>query len=204
MGIPSHQFHQLTQRLRGQSPRQQQEFDSPHSGSRFASVRIVLGIDPSLRATGFGIIERKDRQQVSALTYGVVRCPADWERTRCLATIAQEIRNLVQQFSPDACVVEGLFYAQNHRTALILGEARGASLAVIAEKRIPIYQLAPRRVKQAIVGYGGATKEAVARMVQRLLELPEPPANDASDALALALAFLQEIQGIGPHFPEQI
>jgi crossover junction endodeoxyribonuclease RuvC len=89
-------------------------------------------------------------------------------------------------------VVEGLFYAQNLQTALIMGEARGAALSAIAEAGLEIYELAPRKVKQAIVGYGAAQKLAVAKMVQRMLRLPEPPAPDAADALALALTHAQE------------
>jgi crossover junction endodeoxyribonuclease RuvC len=93
---------------------------------------------------------------------------------------------------PTMCVIEGLFYAQNLQTALIMGEARGAALAAIAEAGLEIYELAPRKVKQAIVGYGAAQKSAVAKMVQRLLNLSEPPAPDAADALALALTHAQE------------
>ena len=88
-------------------------------------------------------------------------------------------------------MVEGLFFAQNLQTALIMGEARGAALATVATAAIPIFEMAPRRVKQAIVGYGAAQKEAVARMVQRMLLLPEIPDPDAADALALALVYLQ-------------
>jgi crossover junction endodeoxyribonuclease RuvC len=89
-------------------------------------------------------------------------------------------------------VVEGIFYSQNLQTALIMGEARGAALAAIAEAGVEIYELAPRKVKLAIVGYGAAQKSAVAKMVQRFLRLPELPAPDAADALALALAHAQE------------
>lgn len=99
---------------------------------------------------------------------------------------------MLKRHQPEVCVVEGLFYAQNLQTALIMGEARGAALAAIAEAGLEIYELAPRKVKQAIVGYGGAQKLAVAKMVQRLLRLPEPPEPDAADALALALAHAQE------------
>ena len=99
---------------------------------------------------------------------------------------------MVNRHQPSVCVVEGLFYAQNLQTALIMGEARGAALAAIAEAGLEIYELAPRKVKQAIVGYGAAQKFAVAKMVQRLLRLPEPPAPDAADALALALTHAQE------------
>jgi crossover junction endodeoxyribonuclease RuvC len=85
-----------------------------------------------------------------------------------------------------------LFYAQNFQTALIMGEARGASLVAAAEAGLEICEMAPRKVKQAIVGYGAAQKLAVAKMVQRMLNLEEPPAPDAADALALALAYSQE------------
>jgi crossover junction endodeoxyribonuclease RuvC len=98
----------------------------------------------------------------------------------------------LQQQQPAVCVVEGLFYAQNLQTALVMGEARGAALATIAEAGLAIYELAPRKVKQAIVGYGAAQKLAVAKMVQRMLRLSETPAPDAADALALALAHAQE------------
>jgi crossover junction endodeoxyribonuclease RuvC len=99
---------------------------------------------------------------------------------------------VLPQHHPTVCVVEGLFFAQNLQTALVMGEARGAALAVVAEAGLEVYELAPRKVKQAMVGYGAAQKLAVARMVQRLLRLPDLPAPDAADALALALTFAQE------------
>jgi crossover junction endodeoxyribonuclease RuvC len=99
---------------------------------------------------------------------------------------------VIEKHRPTVCVVEGLFYAQNLQTALIMGEARGAGLVAAAEASLEIYEIAPRKVKQAIVGYGAAQKSAVAKMVQRLLALAEPPAPDAADALGLALTFAQE------------
>lgn len=89
-------------------------------------------------------------------------------------------------------MVEGIFYAQNMQTAMIMGEARGAALAAVAESGIEIFEIAPRKVKQAVVGYGAARKPAVAKMVQRLLGLSEVPAPDAADALALALTHVRE------------
>jgi crossover junction endodeoxyribonuclease RuvC len=106
--------------------------------------------------------------------------------------IVQTLREVLMRHQPTVCVVEGIFYAQNLQTAIVMGEARGAALAVIAEAGLEIYELAPRKVKQAIVGYGAAQKFAVARMVQRMLHLPSLPAPDAADALALALAHAQE------------
>jgi crossover junction endodeoxyribonuclease RuvC len=152
---------------------------------------VILGLDPSLRGTGFGVI-RLARPVHQTLLYGTISCPAGWERSRCLVKIIQVLRDVLQRHKPEVCVVEGLFYAQNLQTAQIMGEARGAALATIAEAGLEIYELAPRKVKQAIVGYGAAQKLAVAKMVQRLLRLAEPPEPDAADALALALAHAQE------------
>ncbi|MBK9139167.1 MAG: crossover junction endodeoxyribonuclease RuvC [Verrucomicrobia bacterium] len=156
-----------------------------------ARHELILGIDPSLRGTGYGVI-RAAHRQAQAVALGVVSCPAAWPRSRCLAHIAATIRDVIRDHRPTVCVVEGLFYAQNLRTALIMGEARGASLVAAAEAGLEVLEMAPRKVKQAIVGYGAAQKLAVAKMVQRILGLPEPPAPDAADALALALAHAQE------------
>ena len=152
---------------------------------------IILGIDPSLRGTGYGIIQTGGTQPV-ALAQGTISCSKDWERSRCLAKISQTLREVVHKHEPQVCVVEGLFFAQNLKTAIIMGEARGAAMAAIAETGLDIYEIATRKVKQAIVGYGAAQKLAVAKMVQRMLGLNELPAPDAADALALALAHAQE------------
>ena len=148
--------------------------------------RVLLGLDPSLRRTGYGLISQHRRQPV-ALSYGAIACPAHWQRTRCLVHIAQTLRQLIRLHHPTVCVVEGLFYAQNQQTTLIMGEARGAALAVAAEAGLEVFEIAPRKVKQAIVGYGAAQKLAVAKMVQRMLQLAEVPEPDAADGLALAL-----------------
>jgi crossover junction endodeoxyribonuclease RuvC len=106
--------------------------------------------------------------------------------------ISQTLRDLIRVHAPTCCVIEGLFYAQNLQTALLMGEARGAALAAVAEAGLEIFELAPRKVKQAIVGYGAAQKLAVAKMVQRMLGLETVPEPDAADALALALTHAQE------------
>lgn len=152
---------------------------------------VVLGVDPSLRGTGYGVV-RLGQNGPAIVAHGTITCGATWPVTRCLGHIAQTLRQVVAETRPAVCVVEGLFYAQNLRTAIVMGQARGASLAVVAEAGLEVYEMAPRKVKQAIVGYGAAQKEAVARMVQRMLRLTELPAPDAADALALALAYVQE------------
>jgi crossover junction endodeoxyribonuclease RuvC len=152
---------------------------------------VILGVDPSLRGTGYGVI-RLGKPHPVALAHGTISCPAGWERSRCLAKISRTLRDILKEYQPTVCVVEGLFYAQNLQTAIIMGEARGAALATIGEAGLDIYEIATRKVKLAIVGYGAAQKSAVAKMVQRLLDLEKPPAPDAADALALALTQAQE------------
>jgi crossover junction endodeoxyribonuclease RuvC len=190
MGITLQQFEQLKNRV-ARPRRAPSTVASPAQAVRPIAHELILGIDPSLRGTGYGVI-RWSRPRPQLLAQGTVHSPPGRERSRCLLHIAQSLRQLLQQFHPTVCVVEGLFYAQNLQTALIMGEARGASLVAAAEAGLEIYEIAPRKVKQAIVGYGAAQKHAVGKMVQRMLGLAEAPAPDAADALALALTFAQE------------
>jgi crossover junction endodeoxyribonuclease RuvC len=190
MGITPQQFKTMQERL-GKPRRAAAPVLERTAASGLGTHQLILGLDPSLRGTGYGII-RLAKPFPQTLTHGTIACPAGWPRSRCLARIAQRLRDVLKQFQPTVCVIEGLFYAQNLQTALIMGEARGAALATIAEAGLEIYEMAPRKVKQAIVGYGAAQKLAVAKMVQRMLHLAEPPAPDAADALALALTQAQE------------
>lgn len=181
----------MKERLGGTTPRSTQPVFEPAPSSTASTHKIILGLDPSLRGTGYGVI-RLGKPHPLALTHGTITCPVAWTRSRCLVKIAQDLREILREHQPTVCVVEGLFYVQNLQTAIVMGEARGAAMAVIAETGIEIYEIATRKVKQAIVGYGAAQKSAVAKMVQRMLHLAEPPAPDAADALALALAHAQE------------
>ena len=188
MGITPQQFEQMQNRVSGGRRAATPVFAS---SLRATTNQVILGIDPSLRGTGYGVI-RVGKPYPQTLAHGTIVCPQGWEQSRCLVKIAQTLRDVVKQHRPTVCVVEGLFYAQNLRTALTMGEARGAALVIAAEAGLEIYEIAPRKVKQAIVGYGAAQKLAVAKMVQRLLALPKAPAPDAADALALALTHAQE------------
>ena len=190
VGISLQQFKQMSERVSGRRAPSASPVLEP-TRRRIAGGEIILGIDPSLRGTGYGVI-RTDKSQPVALAHGTISGPVAWPLSRCLAHISRTICDLLKQHQPQVCVVEGLFFAQNLRTAIVMGEARGAALAAIAEAGLDIYELSPRKVKQAIVGYGAAQKLAVAKMVQRMLQLAEPPAPDAADALALALAYAQE------------
>jgi crossover junction endodeoxyribonuclease RuvC len=202
MPITPKQFEQLQSRLRGAkrvpAPVLVNAMRLPSS-----KTRIVIGIDPSLRGTGYGVIQA-GKPSPRALAHGTVLCPAGWERSRCLAHIYRTLRDVIARHHPGVSAIEGLFYAQNLQTALIMGEARGAALTALAEAGLEIFEIAPRKVKQAIIGHGGAQKLAVAKMVQRLLQLPEPPAPDAADALAIALAHLHETAHYGLNAPKRI
>lgn len=191
MGISPKDFASLQDRLAGRR--------RPASGESSVSpavpaFRRILGLDPSLRGTGLGVVEFGGPQPVAILQQ-TVRCPRSWSRSRCLGRIAAVAREVLRETQPDLCVVEGLFFAQNLKTAITLGEARGAALSMMAEAGLPVFEIAPRKVKLAIVGFGAAQKMAVAKMVQRMLALPEAPEADVADALALALAFAQESRG---------
>jgi len=190
MGITPQQFEQMKSRVSGSLRKVAPVLELNYRPIAPANS-IILGIDPSLRGTGYGVI-RLAKPHPQTLAHGTVTCPATWEHSRCLAKIAETLRDAIRQHRPTVCVVEGLFFAQNLQTALIMGEARGAAMVVAAEAGLEIYEIATRKVKQAIVGYGAAQKLAVAKMVQRLLRLASPPAPDAADALALALAHAQE------------
>jgi crossover junction endodeoxyribonuclease RuvC len=191
VAITQRQYEQMQQRVGGVATRAAAPVFASSLRAPASVHHVILGVDPSLRGTGYGVI-RLAKPHPVALGHGTISCPQSWERSRCLVQIAQLLRNVLEEHHPTVCVVEGLFYAQNLQTAIIMGEARGAALAVIAEAGLEIFEIAPRKVKQAVVGYGAAQKSAVAKMVQRLLNLPNPPAPDAADALALALAHAQE------------
>jgi len=178
----------MKNRVAGKTSR---EFFPPVARQSPRIMQTILGVDPSLRGTGYGVI-RTGKPNPVALAQGTISCPKDWERSRCLAKISQTLRDVLLAYSPEVCVMEGLFFAQNLKTAIVMGEARGAAMATIAEAGLDIYEIATRKVKQAIVGHGAAQKLAVAKMVQRMLNLAELPAPDAADALALALAHAQE------------
>ena len=202
MAITPRQFEQMQARLGGAKRQPALVFESAVRMA-LGKNQIVIGVDPSLRGTGYGVIQ-SGRPSARALAHGTVVCPAGWEHSRCLAKIAETLRDVVGRHRPTVCAIEGLFFAQNLQTALIMGEARGAALVVLAEAGLEIFEIAPRKVKQAIVGYGAAQKSAVSKMVQRLLKLPEPPAPDAADALAIALAFLQSTHSFGLGAPKKI
>jgi crossover junction endodeoxyribonuclease RuvC len=150
----------------------------------------ILGIDPGSTATGYGVVERVAAGIVH-VAHGTLRAPARLPLPLRLAAIQAELRRAIAEHRPDRAVVERVFVSLHPGSAIVLGEARGAVLAVLGAEGVPVDELAPRAIKKAVTGAGAADKRQVQAMVSRLLALPHPPAQDAADALAAAIARAQ-------------
>ncbi|HTA15558.1 MAG TPA: crossover junction endodeoxyribonuclease RuvC, partial [Solirubrobacteraceae bacterium] len=148
---------------------------------------IVLGIDPGLANTGYGVVAR-DGPSLTALDGGVIQTRPGLAIERRLATIASRIREILGEHDCDAMALEQLYFGQNANNAFAVGQARGVTMLAAGEREIPCFSYTPQQVKSAVCGHGRAAKDQVARMVQTLLALPRMPVSDhASDALAVAV-----------------
>jgi crossover junction endodeoxyribonuclease RuvC len=151
---------------------------------------FVLGIDPGLSRCGYGVVTRRG-SALEAVAGGVVSTPPEMPLHERLRVLAEELRALVTEYRPEAVVVERVFFQVNARTAMATGQAAGVALVAAAEARCEVAQYTSNEVKQALVGYGAATKDQVQRMVASVLGLAEPPRPpDVADALALATCHL--------------
>ncbi|HEY5192631.1 MAG TPA: crossover junction endodeoxyribonuclease RuvC [Solirubrobacteraceae bacterium] len=151
---------------------------------------IVLGIDPGLANTGYGVVEREGTR-LSALAGGVIETAPGLAIERRLAKIAIGVRELLSKYECDAMALEQLYFGQNVHSAFAVGQARGVTMLAAGERGIPCFSYTPQQVKSAVCGHGRAAKDQVARMVQALLALPQMPTDDhASDALAVAVCHL--------------
>jgi crossover junction endodeoxyribonuclease RuvC len=151
---------------------------------------FVLGIDPGLSRCGYGVVTRRGGA-LAAVAGGVIASPHTMPLPDRLRTLSDELRALVAEYRPDAVVVERVFFQVNARTAMATGQAAGVALVAAAEAGCEVAQYTANEVKQALVGFGGATKDQVQRMVASVLGLPEPPRPpDVADALALAACHL--------------
>jgi crossover junction endodeoxyribonuclease RuvC len=151
---------------------------------------FVLGVDPGLSRCGYGVVTRRDGA-LGAVAAGVISTGPEMPLPDRLRTLADELRALVSEFQPRAVVVERVFFQVNARTAMATAQAAGVALMAAAESGCEVAQYTSNEVKQALVGYGSATKEQVQRMVASVLGLPGPPRPpDVADALALAACHL--------------
>jgi crossover junction endodeoxyribonuclease RuvC len=148
---------------------------------------VVLGIDPGLANTGYGVVARR-RGQLLALDGGVITTRAELAPERRLAEIHAAVDALLEEHEPEAVALEELYFGQNVRTAFAVGQARGAVLLAAGQHGLPCSSYTPQQVKGAVCGSGRAQKDQVARMVKTLLGLAEEPRPDhAADALAVAI-----------------
>ena len=147
----------------------------------------ILGIDPGYGITGFGLIEAH-RGQSQLLRCGALTTPAGADFSARLEMIYEDMRQLLEMAKPDAVAIEELFFGQNVTTGIGVAQSRGVILLAIRQAGVPVYSYKPMQVKQAVVGYGNATKHQVQDMTKRLLRLDKlPKPDDAADAIAIAL-----------------
>ena len=156
--------------------------------------RIILGIDPGSIHMGFGILqESRGGHAIRLIEYGVFQLKKYKEHMLRMRAMYTQLIALLQKHAPDAMAIETVFYGTNVQAMLKLGRAQGVAIAAALACEIPVIEYAPRKIKQAITGRGGASKEQVAAMVAHLLNLTDPIASlDASDALAVAICHSQQ------------
>ena len=147
----------------------------------------ILGIDPGYGITGVGLIEAQ-RGNLQLLRCGAITTPAGMDFSARLEIIYEDMRKLLEVSKPDAVAIEELFFGHNVTTAIGVAQSRGVILLAIRQAGLPVFQYKPMQVKQAVVGYGNATKHQVQDMTKRLLHLNAlPKPDDAADAIAIAL-----------------
>ncbi|NIO70527.1 MAG: crossover junction endodeoxyribonuclease RuvC [Anaerolineae bacterium] len=151
---------------------------------------LVLGIDPGTAITGYGLV-KGEGDDLTLVAYGAITTSSDWPLPERLQRIYRELTALIEDQQPTAAAVEELFFSKNVRTALSVGQARGVALLAAANAGLPIHEYTPLQVKQAIAGYGRATKDQVQQMVRMLLALDSvPQPDDAADAIAVAICHI--------------
>lgn len=148
---------------------------------------IILGIDPGIADTGYGVIQA-EKQKLTCLDYGSIKTKAKTELADRLEIINIELNKIIKKYQPNLTAVEELFFCKNVKTALVVGQARGVILLTAKQNNIPVVEFTPLQVKQAVSTYGRAEKLQVQKMVKLLLNLKElPQPDDAADALAVAI-----------------
>jgi len=146
----------------------------------------ILGIDPGLQSTGFGLIE-KEGARLYYLASGCIRTDAKAELPQRLGTVFESVREVIAKYSPTEAAIEEVFLNKNPWSTLLLGQARGVAIAAMTTAGLPVAEYGTMQIKQAVVGHGRAAKTQVAHMVIRLLNLAGEPQSDAADALACAI-----------------
>jgi crossover junction endodeoxyribonuclease RuvC len=163
-------------------------------------IMRVLAVDASLRNTGVAIVDANNGKPRS-IYFGTIHNASSLRSSSCLVAIRDRLVELIREHEPDCCALESVIYVQSHKTAILLGAARGAAILAAAENGLPVFEYPPRRIKQSTVGRGAAKKDQVAFMVRALLGLTETPAADAADALAIGLTHLRSQEAVAVGLP---
>lgn len=152
----------------------------------------ILGIDPGTATVGYGVIEERE-SKISVVTFGAITTkPQDGDTARRLQIIYDALSALIKQYRPTEAAIEELFFGRNITTAIQVGQARGVLLLALVNAGVPIAEYSPPKIKEAVSGYGNASKQQVQFMVQNLLNLEEmPKPDDAADGLAVAWTHYQ-------------
>lgn len=150
--------------------------------------KIIMGIDPGIADTGYGIIEVDKSGNLKCLDYGSIKTKANTQLPDRLEILNVELEKIIKKYKPKLISVEELFFCNNAKTALIVGQARGVVLLTAKQNKVPIVEFTPLQIKQAVSSYGKASKNQVQRMVKMILNLKElPKPDDAADGLAAAI-----------------
>ncbi len=153
-------------------------------------AKIILGIDPGIADTGYGLI-KDEGGKLTCLAYGSIKTKAGEDLTARLLLLNSELDKIIKKYKPDLAAIEQLFFNKNVRTALIVGQARGVALLTLKQNNLPVIDFTPAQVKQAVSAYGQAPKKQVQKMVKLILKLSTlPQPDDAADALAIAICAL--------------
>jgi len=164
------------------------------------TVMRVLAVDASLRNTGVAIVDANNGKPRS-IYFGTIHNASSMRSSSCLVAIRDRLVELIREHQPDCCALESVIYVQSHKTAILLGAARGAAILAAAENGLPVFEYSPKRIKQSAVGRGAAGKDQVAFMVRALLGLTETPGADAADALAIGLTHLRSQEAVAVGLP---
>lgn len=163
---------------------------------KIKSSTIILGIDPGIADTGYGLVKSESGELI-CINFGSIKTSAKLELIDRLEMIGKKLTRIIKKYKPDLMAVEQLFFCRNVKTALIVGQARGVIMLTAKQNKIPVSEYTPLQVKQAVSGYGQATKQQVQRMVKVLLSLKEiPQPDDAADALAIAICAINSMNHI--------
>ena len=153
----------------------------------------ILSIDPGLSVTGFGVLESVKTGQINLLAYGLIKPPIRDTLPRRLNFLFEETIKILDKFNPEALAIEDLFFSKNFKSAMALGQARGALILAAAQANLPVSEYAPRKVKMSVCGNGAASKEQVGYMVSKTLKLKSlPKSYDISDAIAVGICFFNQ------------